>query len=81
MSTALKLVSVEEFLPWAEAKEGRLELHDGIPVRRAAEPLSTSPERLCHTRIKGAAFAALAQPGFNVLVEATFPEAEATRSG
>ncbi len=32
MSTALKLMTVEEFLQWAEGKEGRWELHDGVPV-------------------------------------------------
>ena len=41
MSTALKLMTVEEFLPWAEGKEGRWELHDGVPVMM-------SPERSLH---------------------------------
>ena len=41
MSTALKLMTVEEFLPWAEGKEGRWELHDGVPVM-------ISPERSLH---------------------------------
>ena len=30
MSTALKLMTVDEFLLWAEGKEGRWELHDGV---------------------------------------------------
>ncbi len=42
MSTALKPMTVEEFLPWAEGKEGRWELHDGVPVMM-------SPERVCFT--------------------------------
>jgi Uma2 family endonuclease len=52
MSTALKLMTVEEFLPWAEGKEGRWELHDGVPVMM-------SPERLAHVRIKARAVRAL----------------------
>ena len=43
MSTALKLMTVEEFLPWAEGQEGRWELHDGVPVMM-------SPERAAHIR-------------------------------
>jgi Uma2 family endonuclease len=45
MSTALKLMTVEEFLPWAEGKEGRWELHDGVPVLMA-------PERSLHAETK-----------------------------
>ena len=30
MSTALKQMTVDEFLLWAEGKEGRWELHDGV---------------------------------------------------
>ena len=45
MSTALKLMTVEEFLPWAEGKEGRWELHDGVPVMM-------SPERALHAETK-----------------------------
>ena len=37
MSTALKLMTVDEFLPWAEGKEGRWELHDGVPVMMSPE--------------------------------------------
>ena len=32
MSTALKQMTADEFLLWAEGKEGRWELHDGVPV-------------------------------------------------
>jgi Uma2 family endonuclease len=61
MSTALKLMTVEEFLPWAEGREGRWELHDGVPVPLSSGPLMMSPERLGHTRVKGTVFAALAE--------------------
>jgi Uma2 family endonuclease len=52
MSTALKLMTVDEFLSWAEGKEGRWELHDGVPVMM-------SPERLAHIRTKARAVRAL----------------------
>jgi Uma2 family endonuclease len=53
MSTALKLMTVEEFLPWAEGKEERWELHDGVPVMiSSAEPVMMSPERAVHIRTK-----------------------------
>jgi Uma2 family endonuclease len=52
MSTALKLMTVDEFLPWAEGKEGRWELHDGDPVMMA-------PERVAHNRSKLRAATAL----------------------
>ena len=45
MSTALKLMTADEFLPWAEGKEGRWELHDGVPVMM-------SPERSLHAETK-----------------------------
>jgi Uma2 family endonuclease len=45
MSTALKLMTVDEFLIWAEGREGRWELHDGVPVMM-------SPERVVHNRSK-----------------------------
>jgi hypothetical protein len=32
MSTALKQMAVDEFLSRAEGREGRWELHDGVPV-------------------------------------------------
>jgi Uma2 family endonuclease len=52
MSTALKRMTADEFLLWAEGKEGRWELHDGAPVMM-------SPERLAHIRTKARAVAAL----------------------
>jgi Uma2 family endonuclease len=52
MSTAIKLMTVEEFLAWAEGKDGRWELHDGVPVMM-------SPERLAHIRTKARAMRAL----------------------
>jgi Uma2 family endonuclease len=45
MSTALKQMTVDEFLSWAEGREGRWELHDGVPVMM-------SPERTVHGRVK-----------------------------
>ena len=45
MSTALKQMTVDEFLSWAEGKEGRWELHDGVPVMM-------SPERVTHNLTK-----------------------------
>jgi Uma2 family endonuclease len=45
MSTALKQMTVDEFLSWAEGREGRWELHDGVPVMM-------SPERAVHGRVK-----------------------------
>src|SRR5215469_10151603 len=48
-----ELMTVDEFLPWAEAQgHGRYELHDGLVVRMA-------PERAGHWKAKGAAFLAL----------------------
>src|ERR1700691_1463041 len=52
MSTALKLMTVDEFLPWAEGQEGRWELHDGVPVMM-------SPDRVLHADTKGEAYVAL----------------------
>ena len=45
MSTALKQMTVDEFLSWAEGREGRWELHDGAPVMMV-------PERVAHNRDK-----------------------------
>ena len=60
MSTAVKLMTGEEFLPWAEGKEGRWELHDGVPVMiSSAEPIMMSPERAAHIRTKFSAAKAL----------------------
>ena len=53
MSTALKqAMTADEFLLWAEAKEGRWEPHDGAPVMM-------SPELLRHNRMKFRAAMAL----------------------
>jgi Uma2 family endonuclease len=52
MSTALKQMTVDEFLVWAEGQEGRWELHDGVPVMM-------SPERVLHGDTKGEAYVAL----------------------
>ncbi len=52
MSTALKQMTVDEFLLWAEGREGRWELHDGVPVMM-------SPERVAHNRSKFRAATAL----------------------
>ena len=60
MSTALKQMTVDEFLLWAEGKEGRWELHDGAPVMiSSAAPVMMSPERLGHIRTKLSAAMAL----------------------
>jgi Uma2 family endonuclease len=52
MATALKPLTTDEFLLWAEGREGRWELFDGVPVMM-------SPERLAHVRTKARAFNAL----------------------
>jgi len=52
MSTALKQMTADEFLLWAEGKEGRWELHDGVASMM-------SPERLAHIRTKFSAAIAL----------------------
>jgi len=53
MSTELKqTMTADEFLLWAEGKEGRWELHDGVPAMM-------SPERVLHGDTKGEAYAAL----------------------
>jgi Uma2 family endonuclease len=47
MSSELKqTMTTDEFLAWAEGRDGRWELHD-------AAPLALSPERLGHTMAKG----------------------------
>lgn len=45
-------MTVDEFLVWAMARPGKLELIDGVVFQM-------SPERLCHLRTKGAAYIAL----------------------
>jgi Uma2 family endonuclease len=53
MSTAAeKLMTVDEFLGWAEGREGRWELYDGLPI-------AMSPERVAHLVTKATAFLAL----------------------
>jgi len=52
MSTALKQMTVDEFLLWAEGEEGRWELHDGVAKR-------ITPERADHVGTKGEAFVAI----------------------
>lgn len=53
MSTlAEKRLNVDEFLVWADGREGNWELHDGLPVMM-------SPERVQHTATKSDAFFAL----------------------
>ena len=53
MSVAVKeKMSADEFLVWAEAQEGRWELQDGAIV-------AMLPERVAHSRVKGAVFRSL----------------------
>ena len=60
MSTALKQMMVDEFLLWAEGREGRWELHDGAPVMiSSAAAVMMSPERAAHIRTKFRAAMAL----------------------
>ncbi len=59
MSAALKQMTVDEFLLWAEGKDGRWELHDGVPVMMHDGAPAMSPEPLGHVRAKGEAFVAL----------------------
>ncbi len=60
MSTALKLMTTDEFFRWAEGKEGRWELHDGVPVlMHAGAPTLIAPERAAHVRTKFSAATAL----------------------
>ena len=60
MSTALRHMTVDEFLLWAEGREGRWELHDGAPVQlRGGGPFMMAPERAAHVRTKFRAATAL----------------------
>jgi Uma2 family endonuclease len=52
MSTALKRMTADEFLLWAEGKEGRWELLDGVPQMM-------SPERSLRAETKAEAYVAL----------------------
>jgi Uma2 family endonuclease len=73
MSTALKLMTVEEFLPWAEGKEGRWELHDGVPVMM-------SPERSLHAETKAETYVALREAiGLKRLPCRVYPDGMAIR--
>ena len=45
MSTALKQMTVDEFLLWAEGEEGRWELHDGVPRDDFAGARRLTPRR------------------------------------
>jgi Uma2 family endonuclease len=45
-------MNADEFLSWAEGREGRLELHHGAVV-------AMSPERVTHNSTKGQVFRAL----------------------
>ncbi len=49
---AEKLMTVDEFLAWAEGREGKWELHDSVPVAMA-------PERALHSQVKAFAVIAL----------------------
>ena len=49
---AKKFMSSSEFLNWAEAQEGRWELHGGVAVAMA-------PERIVHSQCKGRAYRSL----------------------
>jgi Uma2 family endonuclease len=73
MSTALKLMTVDEFLPWAEGKEGRWELHDGVPVMM-------SPERSLHAETKAEIYVALREAiGLKALPWRVYPGGMAVR--
>jgi Uma2 family endonuclease len=52
MPTTLTRMTSDEFLLWAEAQEGRWELHDGVAQR-------ITPERIDHVLTKGEAYGAL----------------------
>jgi Uma2 family endonuclease len=52
--SAKEKMSADEFLVWAEAQEGRWELHDGALV-------AMSPERVAHFSTKGQAYHVLRQ--------------------
>ena len=52
MATALKHLTTDDFLSWAEDKDGRWELIDGVPVMM-------SPEPVLHGATKGEVYGAL----------------------
>jgi Uma2 family endonuclease len=49
---ARRKMTVDEFLAWAEGREGRWQLHNGVPY-------AMSPERTGHIKVKGAVYLAL----------------------
>jgi Uma2 family endonuclease len=49
---AKRKMTVDEFLAWAEGREGRWELYNGVPYRMA-------PERMGHIEVKVAVYLAL----------------------
>jgi Uma2 family endonuclease len=51
-SATQRKMTVDEFLAWAEGREGRWELHNGVPYRM-------SPERTGHVKVKAAVYLAL----------------------
>jgi len=60
MSTALKQMTVDEFLSWTEGRDGRWELHDGVPIlMHGGAPALMAPERAAHVRTKFRAASAL----------------------
>lgn len=54
MTASQKLMTVDEFLSWAEGQEGRWELYNGVPYLMA-------PERTKHGKVKFAVQTALVQ--------------------
>jgi Uma2 family endonuclease len=52
MTASQNLMSVDEFLVWAEGQEGRWELYNGVPYLMA-------PERAKHGKVKFAVQTAL----------------------
>ena len=51
---ALKRLDISAFLAFAEGREGKWELFDGVPV-------AMPPERILHISVKGRAYIALDQ--------------------
>ncbi len=51
-------MTFDEFISWREDKEGRWELHDGVPVRKH-DPLKGHSERARHFMLKGEVYALL----------------------
>jgi Uma2 family endonuclease len=57
-----KLLDADEFLAWADGREGKWELYDGVPA-------AMSPERARHIRVKGCVYIALS----NAIARAGLP--------